>query len=225
MRLLTINIQHGGGSRVARLLDFVISASPDVTVLSEYRENDRGRAIRAGLFSSGYCWQAASSIEPRENCVFIASTQPFVVTRCDQQLLAARFAGIDVVGVYFPQNEAKRPVFDRLRQEIVPTLATRAVVMGDFNTGRPYEDETADTFFCADCFDQLLEAGLIDTWRKRNPTAREFTWISRAGNGFRVDHALCSEDLDSKVSTVQYLHTCRTPGITDHSGLLLEYDA
>lgn len=141
------------------------------------------------------------------------------------RVLIARFEGFDLVGVYFPQNEAKRPVFEYLRRIVLPGIGADGIVIGDFNTGKPFEDEAGNTFSCADCFDDLLESGLVDSWRIRNREVREFTWFSHAGNGFRVDHALSTPSFDSRIQSLAYLHQCREVGTTDHSALLVEYDA
>jgi exonuclease III len=229
MRLLTLNIQHGGGARVGRLTEFIASQSPDTVILTEYRENDRGKSIRRDLLSQGYAWQAASSVDPKANCVYIASKQQFGTTTPDHdpameshRVLVAHFAGFDVVGVYFPQAEAKRQVFDHLRARVLPKIGEAGVLIGDFNTGKPFEDEVGNTFACAECFSDLLSSGLIDSWRKRNAETREFSWFSKAGHGFRVDHALCTPAFDSSIRSIGYLHQCREDGISDHSALLVD---
>jgi len=72
-------------------------------------------------------------------------------------------------------------------------------------------------------FDGLLAAGWTDAWRSLHPDVREFTWYNRrSGNGFRIDHALLSPLMAPRLRTAAYLHTTRTSGATDHSGLLVE---
>ncbi len=232
MRLITMNIRHGGGRRIPRIMRFIASLSPDTVVLTEYRANDKGISMGEGLRAQGYPWQAASSVEAKQNSVYIASKHPFVVAASDatpkfesHRVLHAQFAGFDIVGVYFPQKEAKRPVFNHLRTNLLPRIGAAGVMIGDFNTGKPFEDEAGKTFSCADCFCELLASGLIDSWRKRNARAREFTWFSHVGNGFRVDHALCTQGFDSRIQSIDYLHDCRQRGMTDHSALLVEHHA
>lgn len=231
MRLLTVNIQHGGGTRVDRIAAFLGSLAPDVAVLTEYREGESGKALRAKLSAQGYLWQAASSLEPKQNGVCVVSKQPFTVaipetyeTTDLHHLLGARFCRFNVVGVYFPQGEAKRPVFNRLTHAYLPWLGPVGVVVGDFNTGLPFEDEAENTFACSDSFASLLSAGLVDSWRKRHPNAREFSWYSQARNGFRVDHALCTPQLDGRISAIEYLHQCREDRTTDHSAMVIQVD-
>jgi exonuclease III len=231
MRLLTLNIRHGGGSRRRAIAEFIETQAADVVVLTEYRANDSGRALREAMSESGLRFQATGSEAPRVNSVCIASRFPFA--RIDgagegdadaHRLLVARFEDWALAGVYFPQKEAKRRVFERIRGEVLPALGARGVILGDLNTGRPFEDEAGDTFHCSEAFDDLLASGLVDAWRRRNPLAKEFTWFSRANNGFRIDHALCTPAFDASVRAVQYLHEPRLNGVTDHSGLVVEVE-
>lgn len=232
MRIVTMNIRHGGGSRIPRIVAFLASLAPDTVVLTEYRANDKGISIGKDLRAQGYAWQAASSVEPKVNSVFIAAKKPFAVATSvtnsqieSHRMLVAQFVGFDIVGVYFPQNEAKRPVFNHLRTNLLPLISVVGIVIGDFNTGKPFEDEVGNTFSCSDCFSELLASGLIDSWRKRNSEGREFTWFSYAGNGFRVDNALCTQAFDSRIQSIVYLHDCRESGLTDHSAMLVEHDS
>jgi hypothetical protein len=89
----------------------------------------------------------------------MAARLPFVVVTPNgpdrlnsHRFLVGRFANLDVVGVYFPNLEAKRPVFERLAIHVAPTLGPHGVVIGDFNTGLPFEDDVVNTFSCVDCF-------------------------------------------------------------------------
>jgi exonuclease III len=232
MRTLAINLRHGGGRRIPLLLSFLAANGPDTIVLTEYRKNPSGRELTAQLRLAGYTWQEMHDVEPKTNSVCVVSRQPFepITLGLDDwperhRLLAVRFSEYDLVAVYFPHGERKRPVFDRLVDEVLPRLRARAVVLGDFNTGLPFHDERGNTFACVDSFERLLRAGVVDSWRQRNPERREFSWYSTAKNGFRIDHALCTPSFDKGIQGINYLHGCRENGATDHSSLLLQHDA
>lgn len=231
MRLLTLNIRHGGGTRQRELTAFLAATEADVVVLTEYRANDVGLALRTAMREQGLQFQEASCNDPKVNSVCVASRRPFRVLNVpagvDDELhrvLAIDLNGVRVAGVYFPQNEAKRAVFRRLKRHLLPMLG-RGVILGDVNTGRPFEDEEGKTFFCVDCFDDLLSAGLVDSWRVRNSEVKEFSWYSRAGNGFRIDHALSTPDFDISIRSIAYIHESRLSGATDHSALLVQCDS
>ena len=98
----------------------------------------------------------------------------------------------------------------------------RAMVIGDINTGKHFEDEASRTFICAEKFEQMLKTGWVDAWRSRNPSAREFSWFSNKGNGFRIDHALCTDAMNHKVQNVSYLRESITGGLSDHACLTLD---
>ena len=230
MKALTLNIRHGGGTKANALLSLLAEYSADVVVLTEYRENANSDIFRTGLFGLNYKWQASSSIDARQNAVFLAAKIPFV---CNSQLgepgihqhrlLLARFSRFNLIGVYFPQKEEKRPVFEFLARNAPTLLGDTGLLIGDFNTGKPYLDETGDTFACADCIDDFEAAGLVDAWRSRNPTAKEFSWFSTAKNGFRIDHVFCTAQLNQKVTSVSYAHRPREVSATDHSAMIVDF--
>lgn len=231
MRLATLNIRHGGGTRITALLEFVAKLDADMLVITEFRNNVSGAQLRAGLQALRYEHQSASSVRPAENCVLLASRKTMNVLRVsagpeghEHRLTLAEVCNVRVLGAYFPQREAKRAVFQQILRS-VPDLMSLGVVLGDLNTGKHHLDETGKTFLCADVFSALEEAGLVDAWRLRNPDAAEYSWFSAKGNGFRVDHALCTSDFNRMVRGIDYVHSCRLTKATDHSALLLHCDA
>jgi exonuclease III len=231
MRITTLNIQHGGGQRVNRLIGMLAELGGDVILLTEFRENSNARAFKTRLFAWGYQWQASTSIDPKQNGAFLAAKVPFVsisrhaaLAAHAHRLLFAQFAHFNLIGVYFPLMEEKRPVFEYLTSHLVSHLGESGLVLGDFNTGKPYTDEAGKTFSCVDCFHALESSGLVDSWRSRNPEAREFSWFSGAKNGFRIDHVFCTPKLDRRVTKVVYVHRPREEGVTDHSAMIVEFD-
>jgi len=237
MRILSWNLLHGGGSRVERLAEALLSYDADVILLNEYRHNKAGAALRAHLTEAGYAYQTAPHAEPRKNIIFAASRHPFEATTFPGQLsdpelgdftarvLLVRMGGLNIFGVYMPSMKFKRPVFEFLLKLPARYLSEDSLFMGDLNTGRHYEDEAGATFISAPQFNALLEQGWVDTWRSRNPEAREFTWFSPGyNNGFRLDHALASPTLNKKIKKVFYSHQEREDGVSDHSLMVLDTD-
>lgn len=230
MKIMTFNIRHGGGTRGNQILESVLSHNPDTVVFTEYRENKNGLFLRNSLAANGYLAFSCSSIKPKENSVAIASKAPFVATtfpleleKHSQRALLASFEGLSILGVYFAQNQDKRPLFDFINDRSKEVFEVNGVVIGDFNTGKHYLDESKKTFHCVKEFEQLERNSLIDSWRSRNPETREFSWYSSAGNGFRIDHIFSTPELDSKLSRVYYSHDERENGVSDHSILIAEY--
>ncbi len=237
MRILTWNLQHGGGSRILRLTDAMLSYDADVIFLNEFRHNKPCEGLRSRLIEAGYAYQFAPHEETRKNIIFAASKTPFEATSFPGQLsdpklgdftarlLLVRIAGMNLFGIYMPTMEHKRPVFDFLLKLPPSFLSQDSLLIGDLNTGRHYEDEKGASFVSAYQFDELLQQGWIDSWRQRNPEAREFTWYSRGyNNGFRLDHALVSPSMNARIKTVRYSHQEREAGLTDHSMMIVDLE-
>ncbi len=230
MRIATLNIRHGGGTRVSAILRYLPTLDADVLILTEFRSGATGSAIRSNLAAQGYSLQAHSSNDPSVNAVLMASRIGGSVVKVragppgfEHCLTVARFRDLSICACYFPQGERKRPVFDQLIG-LTKELQPLGLVLGDLNTGLPFQDEAGRTFKCVDAFQALLRANLVDSWRVRHPDAREFSWRSTHGNGFRIDHALATGGFNGQISTVEYDHTSRELGITDHSALLVASD-
>ncbi|MGJ8643339.1 MAG: endonuclease/exonuclease/phosphatase family protein [Luteolibacter sp.] len=235
MKILTWNLQHGGGSRIDRIKEALGPYEADVLIFSEFRNNTQGADLRGCLEDHGYGHQAAPEGSPGLNTVLVAARHAFEAETFQgqmsdpelgdfwQSVILARFENLNVFGLYLPGEERKRPVFDFLLNLPERYLEEDSILIGDMNTGRHYEDEASKTFTSAHQFDALLEQGWVDAWRIRNPEAREFTWFSRGyNNGFRLDHALVSPSLNSKITDVKYSHSEREAKVTDHSIMVVE---
>jgi hypothetical protein len=46
MRIVTINLRHGGGQRIDQIIELLISFHSDVLVLTEFRNNKNGDKIQ-----------------------------------------------------------------------------------------------------------------------------------------------------------------------------------
>lgn len=89
------------------------------------------------------------------------------------------------------------------------------VICGDFNVAHNPIDIKNDkanvgnagyTYEEIEKFQELLDSGLIDTYRYFNPEKEEYSWWSYMGNarrnnvGWRIDYFLVSKDIINKVS-------------------------
>lgn len=228
MRIVSLNIRHGGGDRAERLAALLMSLRPDVVVLTEFRLGHSGDLILNQLARSGLRQVASAARLLRQNSVCVIANRSFqrielpALDHHEHRLLACDFGDMQLLASYFPQLSDKRAVFEFIRAKGLPYLGTRGVVIGDLNTGLHQQDEVGATFYCAEEFASLLAAGLVDSWRSRNRLAREYSWYSAAGNGFRIDHALCTPTLDAEITAVFYDHQFRKTNLTDHSALVLD---
>ncbi len=235
MRVVGLNVQHGGGRRADAIGAALALLTPDVVVLSEFHPETRGESLLKRLADAGLSY-SQSGISPDvayPNTVCIASSLPLDDVRFPlidakncHRVIEARISGVLIVGVYFPLNLPKVAFW---RNEFLPyahgRLAEQALLIGDWNSGSHYLDETGATLAAAREFDSMSEMGWCDIWRTRNPDGREYSWFSRPrNNGFRLDHAFASPSLVPRLRGAAYAHQTRQTGVTDHSGLVVDLD-
>ena len=223
MKLLALNIRQGGGTRIDSICSYLIAQDCDALVISEFRRNARGDELIAALRQAGYLQFYHNHTEPRQNTVMVATKQsssPLAIEGCSNEwsLIGISWAGLQLVGTYFPQRKDKAGVFNTLE-----TIASSDLLaIGDFNTGSNVLDSEGAKFHCADQFVNLANTILTDLWRTHNgELAKEYSWYSNAGNGFRIDHALAGMTATSRCVNSYYDHSTRDT-LTDHSALIVE---
>ncbi len=229
MRILTWNIRHGGGRRIDAILARIATHEPDVAVITEFRCSNGGTQLCDGLARIGLIHRYFLHASERTNSTLIASRYP-LERACAMEpglekphmLIEAQVTGIAIMAVYMPLGRAKAPYWEAVVRGARERVALPAIILGDFNTGRHYLDEAGATFTSAAFLDRMDDAGFVDLWRSRNPEAREYTWFSNRGNGFRLDHAFASPALASRVTAISYSHVERTEGVSDHSVLIVD---
>ena len=223
-RIVTLNVRHGGGRRVRPLAGYLSGTNADVLVITEFRTGTSGSELTAAMREAGYSHQHWTVEENGKNAVMIACRMPFepVAFSLPQghshRLVGARFGSLELWAAYMALGKEKLPLYALLGS----TTPHSTILIGDFNTGLHRLDEQGATFTAAKEFANLQENGWIDVWRRQHgPDAREYSWFSPAGNGFRLDHAFVSDDLIDRVSECRYDHVTRSK-LTDHSALTLE---
>ena len=232
MRIVALNIRHGGGPRILPIVEYLKSKDPDVVVVSEFRENSNAIVLRRAMLDCGLDSFAAATTKLRENSVgvfarsqFQAKTFPELGIKHTHRVIAAQFSSLTIYGVYFPQQQAKAEVFDFFLGGVPSVQSEPQLVVGDFNTGLHGIDEAGETFYCADKMLALTNQGFIDCWRSRNPEERVFTWYTTGGNGFRIDHAFATAAVNDRIKEIGYDHTPRETACTDHSALVIDVDS
>jgi exonuclease III len=231
IRLLAWNIRHGGGSRLDGIVAALAAHEADVVVLCEYRRST-GPALRQALARLGYRHATTTEPPPRQNGVLIAARRPLreqgpLCQRVAEphRMIEVRVAGVRIIGVYLPNLLRKVPYWDAIIREAAPRRNGEALFVGDFNTTRHYIDEAGAVCRTSDYMDRIEDAGFRDVYRHHHPDAREFSWYSTAGNGYRLDHAFGSRRLAARVTEVGYSHAERLDRLSDHSILWLGLDA
>lgn len=229
--MICLNIRAGGGARVAALLRYLDRHDAHTVVLTEWRDNRCGQEFAAWAEARGM-QHAAFADGGTANGVFIASRDAF--TACTMTpggtspgvLALVRFRELRLLACYFPQLKAKAPFFARCAEIAARHAAQPLLLLGDLNTGNQLADrsDAAAPYACAEAFDDLANGCLShDLWRRtQGPEAREWSWLSHRGNGFRIDHALANAAfVDWGRPLCTYDHQPRENGWTDHSAMIV----
>ena len=188
MKILSLNIRHGGGMQSQALLDWTLGHAPDVVLFPEWRDNAGGLAMLEAFKASGLKTATACRQGPKANGILVAargSLDSRRVTPEDSEggelLLADLSLGYRVLAAYFPQENRKKPFFHCCIEEASSAFEVPFLLIGDLNTGRNDLDiEGSGTpFHCADLFKALeSQVGLTDLWRATPGHAdlREWSW-------------------------------------------------
>jgi exodeoxyribonuclease-3 len=169
----------------------------------------------------------------------------------EARMVSAVCGGVRVVSVYAPNGRVvgspfyagKLAWFARLRRWLDETQDPGAPLLigGDFNVA-PADLDVWDPAAAHGgthvseperaAFRTLLDWGLQDAWRARNPALRRFTWWDyRAGNfqrdeGMRIDHLLVTAPVAARVVAAEVDREARKgkPVPSDHAPLVLDLD-
>ena len=229
MKIIEWNIRQGGGNRIDQIIKNILNHDPDYYVLTEYRNNENGRRFIESMAENGYVEHFSPQTDKNKNTVLIGSKQKFSPTVYNIELEDDYFRVIRIeneeiilYGTYFPQKNEKKKIFEFLIKEMALETTKPTIFMGDFNTGKPFADETKNTFFCSRYMDAIEQKGYVDAWRVIHHDKREYTWYSNKGNGFRVDHAFISANYKNNIVGCNYSHDERINKHSDHSLMEIE---
>jgi len=226
LRVLSWNIQAGGGSRLTGIVKAIRDSKAAIVVLSEFRNNEAGMTIRGKLLKLGYRYQAVTHAEPNANSVIIVSTLPFdsqLHPASDEEysgnMVTAHFPAFSLIGVYLPHKKKHR-LFEHIT-DIVADSDQPYIIAGDFNSGKNYIDQVGNSFHYTAQLAALEREGVADAFRHVYADIKEYSWYSHQGNGFRYDHTYLTASLLPAVKDCYYIHEWRTSKLSDHSAMML----
>jgi exodeoxyribonuclease-3 len=223
MKLLSLNIRHGGGKRFEKIKNYLSSHKFDVLLLQEFRDNATGHLIKEHLEKLGLQY-AYNKTDNKQNTVLTAAKELNEVSIAskvnDWSCLITEINTVTIVNVYFPQKKDKKVVFDFIKDIVKGRKNT--IVAGDFNTGNNELDAQGANFYCSNEFTELSVDILNDAYRLLHKTQTEYSWYSKKGNGFRVDHVLVSDELQDYIRAISYDQSTRL-NTTDHAALHVEF--
>jgi exodeoxyribonuclease-3 len=242
---LSWNIQHGGGTRIPRIVEEISAYDPDVVAVTEYRAAP-GAALCAAMKERGLPYCETSNPSGNRNGIAVFCRAPIGLRPCpappesqfrwlDIDLPEYGF-GAGILHVMAASASAKSPCtvakirfWNAVLRNAEARFHEPHLLMGDWNTGAHRLDEVGKTFICSEQFAKLSAMGWTDMWRHQNPGITEYTWYSKfkggaRGNGFRLDHAFATPSLRPRVTSCRYSHVERDAGVTDHSMAIVEID-
>lgn len=227
LKILSWNIQQGGGTRVSKITKAIASINPDILVLSEFRNNKHGILLRTNFLKLGYHHHQVAKAKKEENSVIICSKIPFNGKQFPDSdpkyahgVLKAEFDAFSLYGVYLPHKK-KHVLFKFLLEELKESDKP-CIIKGDYNSGINFIDQAGNSFMYSDFFPKANKLGYIDAFREKHGDTKEFSWYSHQGNGYRYDHTYIHEDLVPILTECYYLHSYREEKYADHSPMILE---
>jgi exodeoxyribonuclease III len=227
LKIISWNIQQGGGSRTLLISNALVNGNFDIIVLSEFKNNENGRKIQEILAKSGFHYQINTKAFSDENSVIIASKhkgEGQLYENADpiftNNIATAKFSAFNLMGVYLPHKK-KHNLLHFITNEISKSDVP-FIVVGDYNIGHNFIDQKGDSFWYQAELQAFEKTGMVDTFRLKNGKAEEYSWFSHQGNGFRYDHTYVHESLTPIVKNCYYLHEWRQNKLSDHSPMVLE---
>ncbi len=224
LKILSWNIQQGGGSRTNKICTHLSNYGADIIILSEYKNNENGLTIRKHLLSKGYLFQNVGAAPSGTNSVAIFSKLPcnqFLFPGSDPEfsnnVICSEFPVFKVYGMYLPHKK-KHVLFDFLLEEIKNEKP--CLLAGDFNTGINYVDQVGNSFWYTEKLAALAKANYVDAFRLKHNDVKEYSWYSHQGNGYRYDHTYIQNALSPVTKDCFYLHEWREMKLSDHSPMV-----
>lgn len=224
MKIATWNV-NSLRVRLPHVLDWLQNHSVDALCIQETKTVDEQFPLEA-INEAGY--QALYAGQKTYNGVALLSREPATDWVTDlpglddpqRRVLGATLGEIRILNLYVPNGsevgsdkyEYKLNWFKHLNQFVSDQLKRypKMIVAGDFNIA-PADldvhdpDRWKDKIICStaerELFNQLLDLGFIDSFRKLNPEANEYSWwdyraqMFRRNLGLRIDHILASDPL------------------------------
>lgn len=244
MRIVSWNIQHGGGTRAADIIAQIKRWQPDVVALSEFRGTAPSTQIRNALCDMNLAFQVSTVNDALSttNGLLFASRFGFATQRGSGLLQESRRwlqinlktpAALTLIALHVPNRDTGRK-YD-FHAEVVnalrPLSGCDALAFGDTNTGAAGIDEARKFFNKKETgwFARLQEVGWIDVWRKRNPDRREYTWYGPKGTGFRLDQVFAPTAFESRIRNTVHdwrqAEDSRRGPESDHAAIIIDVDA
>ncbi len=246
MRIVSWNIRAGGGKRIAGILAQLLDWQADVIGLSEFRGTAASQWLAVELANAGYASQLSSVNPdlPAKNALLLASRVPIHsikaphMPRNRERWLLAQIKSRPnlTLGLMHVPNYTtptlKYPFLNALLKMIGAWKLGPALLLGDSNCGKRDLDEEnplGPRFHREhDWIVGMEQRDFVDVFRHLHGERREYTWYSHRNNGFRLDHAFCSPQLEPALKALQHCwgYDPQQPGrrdvLSDHAAIVID---
>ncbi len=229
IKIISWNIQQGGGSRIADICDVLVGSGAQIIGLQEFQHGPSGEKIRTYLLRKGYIHQFVGMADSKVNTVLIASKLPFDAKHFSASsktfphaIVQASFRAFDLFVCYLPHKK-KHTLFDLMIEEMAKN--DRGIFVGDFNSGKQFIDQKGDSFWYSEYFEKMEDRQYVDAWRWKHHDLKEYSWFSHQGNGYRYDHIYVHKNITPVIARCDYEHSWRLKKRSDHSAMVLELGA
>jgi len=252
-RIITLNANGIRSAATKGLFRWVRRADPDILCLQEVKANEEDipekYRYHDSLTSFFYCAQkkgyAGTALYTKKKPRRVQLG--FGVPEFDDEgrYLAAEFANVTVVSVYFPSGSAgphRQESKDRFLAAFLPHLQAlyesgrEVILCGDVNVAHKEVDLKNwrsnqknsgflphERAWLTRVFD---EQGWVDVFRRLDQRPEQYTWWSNRGQayaknvGWRLDYQIATPAIASKAQTVGIFKKQR---FSDHAPLIIEY--
>ncbi len=253
MKIISWNVNGVRAAVKKNLVGNLKKYSPDIICLQETKAQVEEVAEALAKFKDYQLYSnsaerkgyAGTAILTRGMPINVLPDMGIPVHDQEGRILAVEFSTFYVVTVYVPNSgrglvrlDYRKEWDDSFRQYLASLQRQKPVIIcGDFNVAhqeidiaRPksnYNKTAGYTQNEIDGFSEILDTGLIDTYRHRYPDKVEYTWWSYMFNarkkniGWRIDYFLTSSNL---MSAVQDSYMLTQVGGSDHCPIVLELD-
>jgi len=241
--------------RLPQLAEWVAASKPNIVALQETKlpDADFPRAEIEGLgyhvAFSGQRTYNGVAILSREPIELLATALPGFVDE-QRRVLAVRTAGITVVDLYVPNGQApdsdkyayKLRWLEALERWLIAELAGHGelVVLGDFNIAPEDRDVHDPAAWVGSvhvspaeraAYRRLLDAGLVDVFRRFEQAEKSFSWWDYRAAGFRRNAGLRIDLILASAALAERCRACRidreprkAERPSDHAPVIAEFE-
>lgn len=217
MRVLTWNVRQGGSkSPFYSIINYLVEHDADVMVLTEFVDNEKGKALAKNLYAAGYTYQNDYVSPYKNESMLVTSKYAFEdVTDMKEWALPKErwqelfFPEKDVylLAIHIPQYMTS--VHDRrlfLQQLLAygqKRAADSSIMIGDYNTSWMLDSQGIVTDF-RDYLQQLNDLGWTQSCQLIDKHPSDCACNSPIEYGFRIDLAYISPPLKKKVIACEF---------------------